>query len=116
MVHAGSKDGLIPGADFLLKAKSSSGDYYSEMNNANFVKWLKEKLVVVDCAAYHNIQEDKYPTGSTRKANIKSWLESNHIAFFQGTSQSQSTSWKKRRSSMDMNAFVFPSTMRNSML
>ena len=86
VVHAGSKDGCIPGADRLFKAKSSSGDYHS----THFMKRLKEKLVpnlppnsvvVVDNAACHNTQEDKCPTQSTRKADIQSWLERNQIVF-----------------------------------
>ena len=38
IVHAGSENGFINGAQLLFKAKSSSGDYHSEMNGQNFLK------------------------------------------------------------------------------
>ena len=90
IVHAGSRQGFIDGACLMFKAKSSSGDYHSEMNSTNFFKWVKEKLVpnlpansvlVIDNAAYHNIQEDKCPTQSTRKADMQSWLERHSVQF-----------------------------------
>jgi len=65
VLHAGGDRGFVPGADLLFKAKSASGDYHDEMNHINFVKWLQEKLipglpansvVVMDNAAYHNVQ------------------------------------------------------------
>ncbi|XP_060564213.1 uncharacterized protein LOC132723503 [Ruditapes philippinarum] len=62
------------------------------MNGKNFNKWLNEMLipnlppssvVVVDNAPYHNLQEDKCPTQSTRKAEIQDWLQRHNIAFNQ---------------------------------
>lgn len=40
IVNAGSEKGFVPGAGLLFKAKSSTGDFHSEMNRANFQKWV----------------------------------------------------------------------------
>jgi hypothetical protein len=65
ILHAGGKNGLVPGSLLVFKTKSSTGDYHSQMNAENFQKWLREILipklqphtvVVLDNAGYHNIQ------------------------------------------------------------
>jgi hypothetical protein len=65
ILHAGGKNGFVPGSLLVFKAKSSTGDYHSQMNAENFQKWLREMLipklqphtvVVLDNAGYHNIQ------------------------------------------------------------
>lgn len=52
--------------------------------NCFFQKWTEEKLipnlkpntiVVMDNAAYHNVQDDRRPVQSTRKADIQGWLQ-----------------------------------------
>ena len=79
VLHAGSRAGFVPVASSVFKAKSSSGDYHSEMNRSNFMKWLQEILIpnlsqksalVMNNAAYHNIQIDRCPTTAVRKAEI----------------------------------------------
>jgi len=79
MVHAGSHDGFIEGADIVYKATTRTGDNHSEMNNNNFTKWLLEKLlpnlkrssaIVLDNASYHSMQVDKCPNTSFKKADI----------------------------------------------
>lgn len=93
IVHAGNKNGFIPGASLVFKAKSSSGDYHNEMNFDNFVKWLEERLIpnlpersvlILDNAAYHNVQIDKCPTQSTRKLDIQQWLDRHGIQYSTG--------------------------------
>lgn len=90
LVHAGSKNGFISGAKLVFKAKSTTGDYHNEMNFENFKKWLQEKLlpnlqpnsvIVLDNAAYHNVQQDKCPTAASRKAVIQEWLSRHNIAY-----------------------------------
>ena len=90
MLHAGSSKGFIPGAALVFKAKSSTGDYHTEMNAANFMKWLQEMLIpnlpvkcllVMDNAAYHNVQVDRCPTTATRKAEIQGWLQRHGIQY-----------------------------------
>lgn len=91
MVHGGSKEGFVPVGPLLIyKASSASGDYHSKMNGANFLKWMKEKLlpnlktksaIVMDNASYHSVQTDKCPTSTTRKADIQKWLRDHDIPF-----------------------------------
>ena len=90
IIHAGSKKGFINGASMVFKANSSSGDYHSEMNFENFTKWLEQRLIpnlpersalIIDNAPYHNVQADKCPTQSTRKADIQLWLQRHSISF-----------------------------------
>ena len=90
VVHGGSKDGFVPGALLINKASSATGDYHSEMNGANFLRWMKEKLlpnlktksaIVMDNASYHSVQTDKCPTSTTRKTDIQKWLRDHDIPF-----------------------------------
>lgn len=80
IVHAGSKEGFIPGALLIYKASQSTGDYHKEMNSLNFNKWMSEKLlpnlqgpsaIVLDNASYHSVQTEKAPSSNTRKADIQ---------------------------------------------
>ena len=79
VVHAGCRDGFIPGAQLIYKASSSSGDYHSQMDGGNFTRWIQQMLPNLDCpcaivmdnASYHSIQTDRAPTSSSRKADIK---------------------------------------------
>ena len=36
---------------------------------------------VIDNASYHSVQEDKYPTQSSGKAEIQAWLIRNNVAW-----------------------------------
>lgn len=90
IVHAGGADGFIPNAALMWKANTSSGDYHDNMNNKNYMKWAKEKLlpnlkpnsvIVVDNAPYHNVEEDRAPTSNSRKEEMIKWLIDNGIPF-----------------------------------
>ena len=92
IVHAGSRQGFVRDAELMFKAKSSTGDYHDEMNHTNFMKWLRERLLpnlpanavlVLDNAPYHNVQVDRCPTKSAKKADIQAWLMRNDIHFQQ---------------------------------
>ena len=83
ILHAGYEGGFVPNADVVFKAHSSSGDYHGEMNHKTIVRWLEDKLVpnlppkcvlVMDNAAYHNVQVDRCPVRSTRKPLMQEWL------------------------------------------
>ena len=59
----------------LFKAHSSDGDYHGEMNHKMIVRWLEDKMIpnlppkcvlVVDNAAYHNVQVDKRLVRATK--------------------------------------------------
>lgn len=80
VVHAGSRDGFVPGACLIYKASASTGDYHKQMDGNNFTKWLTTQLlpnleepsaIVMDNASYHSVQLDKCPNSTTRKAEIK---------------------------------------------
>jgi len=90
IVHAGSETGFVPNAGLIFKSKSKSGDYHDDMNFNNYKKWLEEMLipnlpanscVVIDNASYHNVQVNRCPTSSTKKAEIQAWLTENGIPF-----------------------------------
>ena len=80
VVHAGTKDGFVSGAELIYKARSTTGDYHSEMDGKNFTKWIEEKLIpnldmpcaiVMDNASYHSMRVDKFPTSNSKKADIQ---------------------------------------------
>lgn len=57
------------------------------MNYQNYEKWVRTLLhnflpgnvVVIDNAPYHNVQLDKTPTSSSRKADMQTWLSRRNI-------------------------------------
>ena len=60
------------------------------MNFENFTKWLEQRFIpnlpersalIIENAPYHNVQADKCPTQSTRKADIQLWLQRHSIPF-----------------------------------
>lgn len=94
VAHAGSKNnGLVENAELVFIAKSTDNqDYHSEMNSHMFRDWIKDTLLplldrpsclIMDNASYHNkvAQEDKVPTSSSTKAEIKIWLTREQIQF-----------------------------------
>lgn len=77
IVGAGNENGFVPGSYLRWTSTSKSGDYHDDMNFNNYKKWLQEQLlcnlpqnsvVVLDNAPYHNAQEEKCPTSTTRKS------------------------------------------------
>ena len=90
VLHAGNEHGFVPRGKLVFKAGSSDGDYHSEMNHQNFQRWLTEKLIpnvpdntvlVLDNAAYHNVQVDRCPTMATRKADMQAWLDRHNTTY-----------------------------------
>ena len=76
-----SEKGLIKDGELIFKSKSNDeyGDYHKDMDNIEFNKWIKEKVVpsftkksclIMDNASYHFIfdDEDKIPN---RKNEIR---------------------------------------------
>ena len=90
--HCGSREkGLIKDGQLIFKSKSNDeyGDYHKDMDNIEFNKWIKEKVVpsftkkaclIMDNASYHNIfdDEDKIPN---RKNEIREWLTKSGVEF-----------------------------------
>jgi transposase len=74
----------------MFKSGTQSGDHHHEINFDNYEKWLKTKLIpnlppnsvlLVDNAAYHNVQLNAAPTSSSRKSAMIDWLSDRGISF-----------------------------------
>ena len=83
ILHAGYNDVFVPNAEVVFKAHSSNGDYHGEMNHKMIVRWLEDKMIpnlpskcvlVVDNAAYHNVQ-----CQDNKKHLIQEWLTKHGI-------------------------------------
>ncbi|KAJ4425806.1 hypothetical protein ANN_27432 [Periplaneta americana] len=83
IIHGGGENGFVPNAHVRFRSQQKSGDYHSDMNFANYEKWLKERLIpnlpqnsvlVVDNAPYH-VQMNRAPTSNSRRNVMISWLE-----------------------------------------
>jgi hypothetical protein len=66
-----------------IKIKTKSKEYQHGMNFDNYERWLKVKLIpnlppysvlVMNIAAYHNIQLNLAPTSSSQKTVTIDWL------------------------------------------
>ena len=73
ILHAGSENGWIDGADLVFQSKKATGDYHDEMNSCN-------SLIVMDNASYHRHIE-KVPTSDNRKGDMQDWLTSHGIEY-----------------------------------
>ena len=90
--HCGSSEkSLIKDGELIFQSKSNDeyGDYHKDMDNNEFNKWIKEKIVPkfdkrsfldMDNASYHNIfdDEDKIPN---RNNEVRDWLTKNGVEF-----------------------------------
>lgn len=84
IVHAGGKNGFIPGAFACFRSATKNEDYHGEWNRENFLTWARTQLipnlpdnsvVVMDNASYHCTRDDNSPNANNRKADIIDWLE-----------------------------------------
>lgn len=82
-MHAGYNAGFILNGLLIFKSGTKSGDYHSNMNYTNYVKWIRLQLmpnlppnsvVVIDNAPYHNKIKDATTTSNTKKSDMISWL------------------------------------------
>lgn len=92
ILHAGTKNGFIPGAALIFKAKNT-GDYHDQMNSDSFEKWWTTQLIpnippssiiVMDNASYHSRKKHRPPTNSSNKAVIREWLEKKGVTVPEG--------------------------------
>jgi transposase len=94
IVHAMTAEGWVEGAQLVFQAKRRTGDYHGQMDFENFRRWFRDgllphipaaSLIVMDNAPYHNVYVDEvfYPTTSTKKAELQSWLQQNHPTMYQ---------------------------------
>ncbi|XP_045105636.1 uncharacterized protein LOC123501111 [Portunus trituberculatus] len=86
VLHAGSKEGFVPGAGLVFQAKNT-GDYHDQMNAETFKKWFTNQLLpnippvsifVIGNASYHSRKTP--PTAADNKATIRQWLEEKGVA------------------------------------
>ena len=45
ILHAGSENGWVDGADLVFQSKKTTGDYHDEMNTTTFEEWFHDKLI-----------------------------------------------------------------------
>lgn len=89
ILHIGSEDGFLEGADLCFIGKKGTGDYHNEMNSAHYEEWFKKILnllpeksaVVINQAPYHTVVDPgtENPNISWLKAEIISWITSRNI-------------------------------------
>lgn len=87
LVHAGTENGFIPGAQLVYHGKKD-GDYHDEMDGPMYEKYFKEKLlpnippnsvIVLDNATIHSRKTERLPTKNNTKLAIQSWLTSKGV-------------------------------------
>ena len=90
VLHAGSENDWVDGADLVFQSKKTTGDYHDEMNATTFEEWFHDKLIpniqpnsliVMDNASYHSRRLESIPTKNTRKAEMQNWLTAHSIAY-----------------------------------
>lgn len=89
LMHAGGEGGFVPNALMILQTAKPTGDYHQELSD-KYQAWVKKTLipslpprtvVVIDHAAYTNIQTEKIPTLDCNAEQMKQWLRSKNISF-----------------------------------
>ena len=90
VLHAGSCEGWISGAELVFRSKKKSDDFHDEMNAKHFLEWFEKTLIsrlppksviVLDNAKYHNTVIEKIPTKSSLKKVMQDWLERHGIPY-----------------------------------
>ncbi len=97
VLHAMSRDGLVPNVGRVMRTAGKSRDYHGEMNADYFEKWIddlipnlpEKALVIFDNASYHSRRSDDIPTKSSRKLEVEAWLLENGIDFDPGMLKSE---------------------------
>jgi hypothetical protein len=92
ILHAGTRNGFVPGASSTFVSGTKSGDYHDLMNGENFEHWMSAQLlpnvedpsvIMMDNAPYNVLE--KTPTQSWRKDEIIAWLPEKGIPFAEGS-------------------------------
>jgi hypothetical protein len=92
--HAGGEIGFVPTAPLRWKSHQAAGDYHHQMNQQNYEKWVREKLVpnlrpnsvvVLDNTPYHNLKINKVPNSNSTEQYMRGWLQREGIPFIYDT-------------------------------
>lgn len=89
IVHAGGRQGFVPGGLLMFRSKTGAkGDYHDAMDHQCFKTWFKNQLlpnipsnslIIMDNASYHSKILNKMPVTSDRKHEIIEWMQMNKI-------------------------------------
>lgn len=88
ILHAGNEEGFVLNASLIFSSTKKTDDYHGNMDAEIFEHWFEEKLlkglekpslIVLDNASYHTRLEEKFPTSSWKKEEIKEWLSKKNI-------------------------------------
>jgi len=85
LLHAGGKNGLVPGCVCIFPSEKSNTGYYQELDGPSFESWFRVCLlpnigpcsvIVLDDAACHTATSEPMPTASWTTDAIRTWLTS----------------------------------------
>jgi transposase len=117
IVAAGGAQGWIEGSKLVFKAKDSkTEDYHTNMNNAVFIKWFKEKLlphlrgpslIIMDNAKYHGCKQ--HNLNSMSKEQLRDLL----LDYKQTNS---TIKYSNRMKKDDLKAILRPLVPKNSVI
>ncbi|XP_050307978.1 uncharacterized protein LOC126744565 [Anthonomus grandis grandis] len=88
VVHTGTKDGFIKGANLIFKSGLKTRDYHDNMNRKNFENWFKTQLVpnlppksfiIMDNASYHSGLLEEISRKIWTKQRQTEWLKKKNI-------------------------------------
>lgn len=90
IVHGGGINGFVNNALLILNSDANADVHHKGMNYEIFSKWMMENylpnlpensVIVLDNAPYHNVQLVRAPNMSSRKGDMKKWLDDIGISY-----------------------------------
>jgi transposase len=86
--HIGSEKGFVEGGLLCFQSKSTK-DYHEEMTGETFEKWFEtispkldpNSVIIMDNAPYHSRKKEKIPNSSSRKQDIRKWLDEKAVCY-----------------------------------
>lgn len=89
IVHAGGKDGFVPGSLLLFRSGHSNKESSESITHQCFQSWFQTQLlpyipansvIVMDNASYHSEFSNRMPIVNSKKSEIMQWLREHNIA------------------------------------
>lgn len=90
IVHAGGKNGFVPGSFLIFKSGTALKETHDSMTHECFQSWFQKQLlpnipansvIVMDNAPYHSQFSIKMPAINSNKSEILQWLREHNIAY-----------------------------------